>query len=162
MSIFSKLTDIVGGSLFKEVKEGVMAYFPPSMTPQEKATATLNVDKFLHQKFMETNGLLQEAANQLDKRIETQEGTASDLKVIPFLGPVIIFLRGVQRPAWGFYVMYLDYIWFVGSGEAFSEKQDLGLIIINLLVLGFLFGERTVKNLEPLIVRVFGQGKIKV
>lgn len=161
MSIFSKLTDIVGGSLFKEIKDGVMAYFPPSMTPQEKAVATLDVDKFLHKKFMETNGLLQEAATQLDKRIAEQEGTAKDLKTIPILGNCIIFLRGVQRPAWGFYTMYLDYLWFAAEGVAFSEKQDLGLIIINLLVLGFLFGERTVKNLEPLIVQVFGGGKAK-
>ncbi len=161
MSIFSKITDIVGGSLFKEVKEGVMAYFPPSMTPQEKAAAALAVDKFLHQKNMEVNGLLSEAATQLDKRIADQEGTAKDLKTIPIIGHIVIFLRGVQRPAWGFYAMYLDYIWFAGSGSAFTEKQELGLIVINLLVLGFLFGERTVKNLEPLIIRVFGGEKAK-
>lgn len=161
MSIFSKITDIVGGSLFKEVKEGVMAYFPPSMTAQEKATAALEVDKFLHQKHMEVNGLLSQAATQLDKRIADQEGTAKDLKTIPIIGHIVIFLRGVQRPAWGFYTMYLDYVWFAGSGAAFSEKQELGLIVINLLVLGFLFGERTVKNLEPLIIRVFGGEKAK-
>ena len=62
MSIFKKLTDIVGGSLFKEIKERVMAYFPPSMSPREKAEAALKVEKFLHKKHMETNGLLQEAA----------------------------------------------------------------------------------------------------
>ncbi len=57
--------------------------------------------------------------------------------------------------------MYLDSVWFAGSGAAFTEKQELGLIVINLLVLGFLFGERTVKNLEPLIIRVFGGEKAK-
>ncbi|MCG8638292.1 MAG: hypothetical protein MI862_01085 [Desulfobacterales bacterium] len=39
-----------------------MAYFPPSMSPREKAEAALKVEKFLHKKHMETNGLLQEAA----------------------------------------------------------------------------------------------------
>jgi len=32
------------------------------------------------------------------------------------------------------------------------------MISINILVLGFLFGERTIKNLSPLIIQVFGGG----
>lgn len=158
MGILNKLTDFVGGSLFKEIKEGVMAYFPPDMTPQEKAKAALDVDKFLHKKSMETMGLLTEAAVQLDRRIEKQEGTAKDLKALPVVGRLILFLRGCQRPIWGFFTMYLDFIWLTAAGSGYTDQQGVALIVINLLVLGFLFGERTVKNLEPLISKVFGNG----
>ena len=156
MSILSKLTDFVGGSLFKEIKEGVMSYFPPDMTPQQKADAELKIQQFLHQKQLDANNILNESANQLNQRINEQEGTAKDLKAIPVLGSFIIFLRGVQRPLWGFATLYIDNRWFFGNGE-FTEQQQTAMIAINVLVLGFLFGERTIKNLEPTIIKVFGK-----
>ena len=156
MSILSKLTDFVGGSLFKEIKEGVMSYFPPDMTPQQKADAELKLQEFLHQKQIDANNILNESANQLNQRINEQEGTAKDLKTIPILGSIIIFLRGVQRPLWGFATLYMDNKWFFGNGT-FTEQQQTAMIVINILVLGFLFGERTIKNLEPLIIKVFGK-----
>jgi len=155
MSILSKVADFVGGGLFKEIKEGVMSYFPPDMTPQQKAETELNLQKFLHQKEIEASSIVAESAKQLDKRIESQEGTASDLKQLPFIGRIILFLRGLQRPLWGFFTMYLDFKWFTTVTD-YSEQQQTALIVINILVLGFLFGERTVKNLEPLIIKVFG------
>jgi len=155
MSIFSKISDFVGGSLFGEIKDGIMSYFPPDMTPQQKQEMELNVQRFLHDKEMQTNRMLSEASAQLDKRIAEQEGTASDLKAIPFLGPIIIFMRGLQRPVWGFAVLIMDYKWFFGTYN-FSEQQEAAMMAINILVLGFLFGERTIKNLSPLIIKVFG------
>lgn len=156
MSILSKLTNFIGGSLFKEIKEGVMAYFPPDMNPQQKAEMELKIQEFLHQKQIDANNILNESASQLNKRISEQEGTAKDLKSIPVLGSFIIFLRGVQRPLWGFATLYMDNKWFFGVHE-FTEQQQTAMIVINVLVLGFLFGERTIKNLEPLIIQVFGK-----
>lgn len=156
MKLLKAVTNFLGGSLFKEIKEGVMAYFPPDMTPKEKAELELKLQDLLHKKQLEANSLLHESAVQLDKRIAEQEGTASDLRAIPFLGTIVLFLRGVQRPLWGFATLYMDYRWFFET-RALSEQQQTAMIIINLLVLGFLFGERTVKNLEPLISKVFGR-----
>lgn len=156
MGLLSKITDFVGGSLFKEIKEGIMSYFPPDMTPQQKAEAELKIQAFLHQKELDANKILNESAQQLDKRISEQEGTASDLKAIPILGTLILFLRGVQRPLWGFATLYMDFKWFF-EVHNFDEQQQTALIVINVLVLGFLFGERTIKNLEPLIIKVFGK-----
>ena len=155
MSVLSSITNFVGGSLFKEIKEGVMSYFPPDMTPQQKADTELKLQNFLHQKELDANKILNEAAEQLNTRIAEQEGTAKDLKSIPILGTMIIFLRGVQRPLWGFATLYMDNKWFFGNGT-FTEQQQTAMIVINVLVLGFLFGERTLKNLEPLILKVFG------
>jgi hypothetical protein len=156
MGILSKVTDFVGGSLFKEIKETVTSYFPPSMSEAEKLEFERKMQEFLHQKELDANRILNESAAQLDKRIADQEGTASDLKAMPILGPIVLFLRGLQRPAWGFLVMLMDYKWFFGVYE-FDEQQQTAMIAINLLVLGFLFGERAVKNLEPLIIRVFAK-----
>lgn len=156
MSLLSKVGDFLGGSLFKEIKETVTSYFPPSMTEQEKLRAEQQLQQFLHDKEIQANRVLNDAAAQLDRRIAEQEGTAKDLRAIPVLGSLIIFLRGLQRPAWGFMTMFMDWLWFFGDKE-FNEQQQTAMIVINVLVLGFLFGERTIKNLEPLIVKVFAK-----
>lgn len=155
MSILSKVTEFVGGSLFKEIKEGVMSYFPPDLSPQQRAEIELKIDKLAAEKQAAANKMLTEAAAQLDKRIAEQEGTAKDLLAMPILGRVVLFLRGLQRPVWGFATLLMDWKWFFGS-DTFTEQQQTAMIVINILVLGFLFGERTLKNLEPLIVKVFG------
>ncbi len=156
MSFLSGVSDFIGGSLFKELREGIMAYFPPDMTPQQKANAELKLKEMLYQKEIKANQILNDAAKQLDKRIAEQEGTASDLKNIPLLGHVVLFARGVQRPLWGFATLFMDYKWFFEVHD-FSEQQQTAMILINILVLGFLFGERTLKNLEPMIIKVFSK-----
>lgn len=155
MSWLKSVSDFVGGSLFGEIKDAFVKYFPPDMSPHEKAKAEKELQEFLHRKHIETQSILNESAAQLDKRIAEQEGTASDLKQLPVIGRIVLFLRGLQRPMWGFFTMHLDYVWFT-TNTNYSEQQETALIVINILVLGFLFGERTIKNLEPLIVKVFG------
>lgn len=159
MSILAKVTDFVSGSLFKEIKDGVMSYFPPDMSPQQKAEAELNVQRFLMEKEAQANKVLQDSATQLDKRIADQEGTARDLKSIPILGSLVLFARGAQRPVWGFATLWIDARWFFEANLKFNEQQQTALIVINVLVLGFLFGERAVQNLTPMIVQVFGKSK---
>ncbi len=95
-------------------------------------------------------------AKLLNDRIAQQEGTASDLKTIPFLGPIMLFLRGAQRPIWGFGVLYMDFMIFSGAwilkvNENGSGMQENAFWVINFLVLGFLFGERAIKNVLPLV-----------
>lgn len=156
MGILAKVTSFLGGSIFKEIKDGIMSYFPPDMTPQQKAEIELKIQGLLNEKEAQANRVLSEAADQLDKRISAQEGSAKDLKGIPLLGAVIIFLRAAQRPVWGYCTIYMDYRWFF-EVDGLSEQQQTAMIIINILVLGFLFGERTIKNLEPLIMKVFAR-----
>lgn len=155
MNILSKLTDFVGGSLFKEIKEGVMAYLPPDLSPTQKADIELNMERMLNKKQADTNKAIAEASGLLDKRIAEQEGTAKDLLQMPVLGRLVLFARGLQRPVWGFAVLWMDFQWFFG-GQTLNDRQDTALMAINILVLGFLFGERTIKNLEPLLIKVFG------
>lgn len=156
MSVLSKVADFIGSVFFKEIKDTITQYFPPDITPIQKAELEQKLNIFLHQKEIEANRILNDAAAQLDKRIAEQEGTASDLKTIPILGHILIFARGAQRPVWGFATLYMDFKWLFEPGN-FTDQQQTAMIVINVLVLGFLFGERTIKNLEPLIIKVFGK-----
>lgn len=157
MSILSKIGDFLTGDVFGTIKETIQDYYPPDLNPHEKAELDLKLKQMLADKEIEANKVLNDAARQLDKRIAEQEGTASDLKQMPFIGRIVLFLRGLQRPTWGFATLYIDFKWFF-EDHSFTEQEQTALIVINILVLGFLFGERTIKNLEPLIIKVFAKG----
>ncbi|MGF1878104.1 hypothetical protein L4D77_22690 [Photobacterium frigidiphilum] len=158
MSILAKITDVIGGSLFGSVKELITDYFPPDMSPEKKAELRQKIDEMEFKKQIAILEAAADAEKTLNQRIAEQEGTASDLKQLPIVGRIVLFLRGLQRPMWGFFVMYLDFEWFT-KAPTYTEQQQSALIVINLLVLGFLFGERTITNLKPLIVEVFGRGR---
>lgn len=155
--MFESIKSFLSGNVFGEIKDVVMSYYPPELSPQKKAELQTSLQKMLHEKEMQANEMLNRQAELLNKRIAEQEGTAKDLKALPVIGNIVIFLRGAQRPVWGFATLYMDYKWFFVAGNEFTEQQQTALIVINVLVLGFLFGERTLKNLEPLIVKVFGK-----
>ncbi|EAS40494.1 hypothetical protein [Photobacterium profundum] len=158
MSLLTKITDVVGGSLFGSVKELITDYFPPDMSPEKKAELQRKIDEMEFKKQIAILEAAADAEKTLNQRIAEQEGTASDLKQLPIVGRIVLFLRGLQRPMWGFFVMYIDFEWFT-KAPTYTEQQQSALIVINLLVLGFLFGERTITNLKPLIVEVFGRGR---
>lgn len=133
--------------IFKELKEGVMAYLPPELSPEQRLQAEAALDK-----------ILESSATKIDERIAKQEGTAQDLLNMPILGKCILFARGAQRPVWGFATLAMDFMWFFGDyPHEFNEQQQTTLIIINSLVLGFLFGERAVLNLTPLITKLLAK-----
>lgn len=137
------------------IVDKVMEYFPPDMTPAAQAELAIKIKNAEAARDLQTQQLVNEATAQFNQRTKEMEGTASDLKTIPYFGGVIIFLRGCQRPAWGFATLWFDWLWlFKAGGPVFTERQEMALIVINCLVLGFLFGERAVKNLMPLIMKV--------
>src|SRR3990167_1192533 len=43
-----------------------------------------------------------EAERQFNERTVAMEGTAKDLQAVPFIGAVVIFLRGAFRPAFAY------------------------------------------------------------
>lgn len=168
MSFWEKITSAVGGSLFGEVKDLITDYFPPDMSPKQKAELQQKLSELEAKKTQQLHQASIEADRVLNERIENQEGTASDLKQLPIVGRIVLFLRGTQRPVWGFFAMYMDYVWFTSPSTkliegvqvaTYTEQQQTALIVINILVLTFLFGERSIKNLEPLIMKVFGNNE---
>lgn len=156
MSFLSAVSGIFGGEkgLGGTILDAVKSYFPPDMSPADK----MKMEMAIKAEADKQANLVMDKAMEADKavtdRIAKLEGTAKDLKQLPFVGRFILFARGCQRPVWGFATLYMDFLWF--TSWKLTEQQETALCIINLLVLGFLFGERTIKNLEPLIMKVFG------
>lgn len=73
------------------------------------------------------------------------EGAARDYREIPVIGPFMMMLRGIIRPAFTVLVGYLDWIYFTGP-EIWTGEQSGLLKAVNIIVLMFWFGERAVKN----------------
>lgn len=158
----SKLIDFVTGGMGAEIVKGVSGFiqdrFPAKLSEADRAAIQLEVTRLANQQANKAAEIAHKQQAEFNSRIKEMEGTAADLKGVPVVGALVLFLRGVQRPFWGFGTFYFDYQWFTG-GSDFTEQQQTALIVINCLVLGFLFGERAIKNLEPLIVKVFAKGK---
>lgn len=154
MGLLSKLTGLVGGGALKEVRELVTAYWPPDVSPEKKAELEIKMLELQNDQQRQADQAAAEAEAAINERISVYEGTASDLKTIKILGPLMLFLRGCQRPVWGFATLWMDLQWFMAWSDL-SDRQETALVAINILVLGFLFGERAVKNVGPLLLQAF-------
>lgn len=148
--IFSKITGWLGGSFLKDTADVIDRFV---QTKEEKAEAMLLLKEITHRQQLEVAQLEFEAEKELNNRIKDLEGTAKDLNQAGIFGKFILFLRGAQRPLWGYGVAFLDYMVFSGRWAIETDELRSSFWVINLLVLGFLFGERAVKNVAPLILK---------
>ncbi len=101
-----------------------------------------------------------DADKSMTDRMAQLEGTASDLKGIPFFGPLMLFLRGSQRIIIGYGAAWLDYEWLSGGLGALNDMQARLLFTASILVFIVLFGERAVRNVAPLIAELLGARKL--
>lgn len=160
MTIFTNILNaFTGGTtgLAGDVMTAIEKYFPPDMDPTAKAQMQLSLQNLELQKTIAANQAISDAEKDVDSRISMYEGTAADLKGIPFLGPLLLTLRGIQRPAWGFATLYLDYGVFSGLWKLTDPIVSNAFWIVNFLVLGFLFGERAVTNVMPFVTNMLVQ-----
>lgn len=153
MSLLQKIVSTATGGIGQLAFDVAQKYFPPGMSDAQKENLRLAFDNLELERTRQADSAALEAEQAQTQRIRELEGSASDLAKIPVLGALVLFLRGCQRPLWGFATLWLDWCWF--TGWDLSEKQETALVVINLLVLGFLFGERAVRNVSPMIAEVF-------
>jgi hypothetical protein len=153
------------GGLAESVVDVVSGQFPDKMSEAEKAELTAKIKEIEHKKEIELMQAWNEQEKGFQKFINEHEGSASDLKSIPILGPIMLFLRGAFRPIMAFGVLYTDMMVFSGSwniaimaGTIAPQVMSL-LWLINIIILTFYFGERAMKNLAPLIEKVFAKTK---
>lgn len=155
MKLLADIVNVATGGLAKEVISVIKEYWPPELAPEKK----LEFESKMYQLETDRTRAGDEATNKaselINQRIAEYEGTASDLKTVPFLGPLMLFIRGSQRPVWGYATLWMDWQWFNGSFISLTDKQQATLYIVNILVLGFLFGERAVQNVAPMIADIF-------
>ncbi|MND20840.1 hypothetical protein D3C76_48220 [compost metagenome] len=156
MSILGKIGDLVGSSLFKEAKEVIMAYWPPEVPPEKKLELQARLNEIELTKARQIDQAIAEAEQRITERIAMTEGSAQDLRAVPVVGPLVLFLRGLQRPIWGYATLWADAAWFMGLWKL-NDQQESALWVINFLVLGFLFGERAVQNVAPLIAEIMAK-----
>ncbi len=159
MKIIAKIGELLSGGLGSKIVDTVKDYFPPSMSDEQKAEVKFRIMEASHQHEIAIYEAAMEAEIQLTNRIKDLEGTAKDLKGIPIIGPAMLFMRGCQRPIFGFFTLLMDYcvfsgIWVIAEGS----RLESAFLAINILVLGFLFGERAVRNVLPMLERYTGKG----
>ena len=153
-AISSAINGVSGGFIDKAV-DLVTGYIPD---PAAKAEIKAKLQALELEREKAMNEAVHVAAQDLNQRISEQEGTAKDLMSLPFVGRIIIFARGSQRPIWGYATLYFDWQLFSDQLTLTSEQTQL-LWIINFLVLGFLFGERAIKNIMPLVIKMMESKK---
>lgn len=166
MSFFTKIMNIVSGGVGEKIVDTVKEYFPPSLSEGERMKLEEAIRKSAREHEETLLKLAQEEQAQFDQRIREMEGTAKDLEQFGVVGKIIVFLRGLQRPIWGFFVLYLDYQVFIRNkwpdvamtqgAQANGLDFQSAFWIINFLVLGFLFGERAMRNVLPLLQQKMG------
>lgn len=150
----------IAGGLAKEIFSTVKDYFPPDMTPEKKAQLQIDIDRLAFDKEKAVTAAIADSEKAVNDRIALYEGTASDLKSIPVLGAVMLFLRGAARPIIEYSCIFMDYEVFSGAWIMQPGSQmAAAFYVINLLVLGFLFGERAVKNVAPFITDMIAAKK---
>jgi len=155
MTIFGKIIDLLSGGFGSKVVEAVGKLLPDNMSEKDRKEIEVKILEASREHEIALLSLANQADLEFNQRIKDLEGSAADLTKIPILGNIVIFLRGAQRPVWGFITIILDYMIFSGAWTL-PEGSTLEncFFAINILVLGFLFGERAVKNVLPLFERL--------
>lgn len=155
MGVFSKVLNYFTGDAGGVILEKAVDLLPDNMSEVEKQEFKIKFMETIHKQNVEIIELAQNDTESFNERIRGLEGTASDLKGFGILGRFILFIRGLQRPIWGFGVIYCDFMIFSGSWKIETEKLESAFWMINIIVLTFLFGERCIKNLSPIIEKLF-------
>lgn len=154
MKFLKAIGSFLSGDFVGNAMEFVNKRWPADMSEQQKAQMQMVLEDMLHRQKMEFAEAARQDENAFNERTIAMEGTAKDLQVIPYVGALVIFLRGAFRPLFAYMTGYLDWV-YLTQGMSWTERQETLLLAINLLVLVFFFGERAMKNVMPLILNVF-------
>lgn len=151
--MFDKILGLFTSNVIPQVGDLLHKFIP---TKEKRDEAQRELISLMHNNEMEAQKITLEVEQTFNQRIKDMEGTAQDLKQSGWMGSIILFLRGAQRPIWGYAVIYMDYMIFSSNWTIPEENPQLqsAFWIINFLVLGFLFGERAVKNVGPLVAQM--------
>ena len=154
-AVLNTVTGGLSGTILNIIDDVV----PGGLTPEQRAAVQERTETELTKREENAHKAAGEAERNLTDRISKLEGTAKDLLQMPYIGRLIIFLRGAQRPMWGYGTLYMDFQVFSQTWPIQPGPVEVAFWTINFLVLGFLFGERAIKNVAPLVLQLLGRGK---
>lgn len=169
----SMFTGDANGGVAGKIIDTVKDYFPPDMSDEEKANLNLAITQAIHKQEMDILNAAHEEEVEFNKRTVAMEGTAQDLIQAGWLGKIALFFRGFQRILWSYGIFVFDVFWLMGKVDfpttmSITDPNNSGvqmivpnpivafIVTVNVLVLAFLFGERALKNLTPMIVSIIG------
>ena len=106
MNILSKITDFVGGGLFKEAKELIKDYWPPDISPEKRAELEQKLQELEHEKEIKLAELAQAELQTVadDKKNARMEHKLSimpsmlSVLLTAFIAAIIYLLFYVQMP----------------------------------------------------------------
>ena len=106
MNILSKITDFVGGGLFKEAKELIKDYWPPDISPDKRAEFEQKLQELEHEKEIKLAELAQAELQTVadDKKNARMEHKLSimpsmlSVLLTAFIAAIIYLLFYVQMP----------------------------------------------------------------
>ena len=161
-SLFSNV--LKGDSLVDQLGNAVDRFVTTGEEKHEmqvqKERLKAEVAQLVHEQELQMQNAELEATAEFNNRIKELEGTAADLIQAGWLGRIVLFLRGLQRPLWGYGTFYFNLQYFTGKIEMTPQGESL-LYVIDILVLGFLFGERAVKNVAPMVKDILANRQAK-
>jgi K+-sensing histidine kinase KdpD len=106
MSLLDKITDFVGGGLFKEAKELIKDYWPPDLSPEKRAELEMRLTEAEHEKEIKlaelTQAQLQTEAD--DKKNARSEHKLSNMPALlsllltAFIAGIVFLLFYVEMP----------------------------------------------------------------
>ena len=115
------------------VQTGLDKFFPDKMDEGEKQAMKDKMEVFLS-----TQALKEDS--DFRKFVLTYEGAANEV-------PKFVFIfRSLIRPAFTILLAYLDFIFFTGTAAAWDPEAIALLKAVNIIVLGFWFGERALQR----------------
>ena len=160
--MFKRILDFATGGIGGKLADKLVSLIPDKLGDAEKAQLKAETLAATREHEIELMLLAQEAERDFAARIQAMEGTAADLAEAGWLGRVLMALRGAQRPVWGFGVLVIDFMvfsgrWDLAGGEVGGVSLESAFWLINALVLGFLFGERSLRNVLPILGSLRGR-----
>lgn len=139
----------------EEITSEFAALIPEdAVNEEEKKRIADGVENIVAKKVSDLKAAKTDVQHGVENTIERLAQTTRDLEKIPYFGKAGLFLRGMQRTIWGFSLLYIDLKVLSGSWQVKEGSiTESTFWLINLLILGFLFGERAAKNIMPMINR---------
>jgi len=106
MSLLDKITDFVGGGLFKEAKELIKDYWPPDLSPEKRAELEIRLTEAEHEKEIKLAELTQaqlqtEADDKKNARAEHKLSLMPamlSLLLTCFIAGIVFLLFYVEMP----------------------------------------------------------------
>jgi len=151
MSIFGEIAKLATGGIGGQVLDIIERQFPGKLTPQEQSELSVTLERMEMEREQQANNAIAEAERSLNERVAEYEGTASEIKDMWLVGPLVILMRSLFRPICSYVTLYLNFVYFTSVNDWSPETTNL-LVVIDVIVFGFWFGERAVKNVLPIVL----------